>query len=485
MKRKSLHILFLIFAISFCVFFASGFITEGDAAFGVFKKSASSDTVSFSRFGISHVPRFQDEQLKWAKIDIIHKDKVFSYQDNFIKPTDHLVAEQIFNRRINHNFKEKMEMVSRSLTIGASFKDALLYSFPLLSKSVDRTIKTINRDPVNSKIYFHPDKKPAFHVTREEKGYQIDEMRLYQDIYYALRLDAHARVNITPKSIEPCVTSFDNMRLTHLRAKFKTTYEKSGEGRVHNIKLAMQKINGTRLDAGEEFSFNKTVGARTADRGFKTAKIIMDGKYVDGIGGGVCQASTTLYNAAIRADMEIEQVRNHSLISSYVPPSFDAMVNSGTADLVFKNSGKTPVFIKAYGTSAYCVVEFYGEELPYEIKTKSVVTYRGNPPKDEEIIDFDRKYVSTEAMTGERVRVKHGQGKLSSEGYLQYYDENGNLIESKLVRKDKYLEKQGLVAIAPPLTEKEKVEKEKQRQQKLEQERRERFQFHNERLSVV
>ncbi|MCL2234713.1 MAG: VanW family protein [Firmicutes bacterium] len=469
MKKKSLHIFLFVFLLTLGLFFGSGFIVQ--------PKDNAIHAVS--RYGTSHVPRLKGEELRWAKIEIVYKDKTFVYQDDFITPTDHLVAQQIFNRRINHNHKEKLEMVNRSLSIGASFKDALLYSYPLLPKKIDSVIKEITREPVNSKIYFHPDKKPSFHVTREEKGYAVDEARLYQDIYYALRLDSNAKVFVTPRMIEPCVTSFDNMRLTHLRAKFKTTYENSGAGRVHNIRLAMEKINGTRLESGEEFSFNKTVGQRTAEKGFKSAKIIMDGEYVDGIGGGVCQASTTLYNAAIRADMEITQVRNHSLISSYVSPSFDAMVNSGSADLIFKNTGKTPVFIKAYGTNTYCVVEFYGEELPYEIKTKSVVTHRGGKPKDEEIVDFERKYVSSEAMTGERVRVKNGQSKLTSEGYLQYFDDSGNLIESKLIRKDRYLEKKGLVAIAPPLTEKEQQEKEKLR---LEKERQERVKVQSERF---
>lgn len=96
---------------------------------------------------------------------------------------------------------------------------------------------------------------------------------------------------------------------------------------MHNIALAAEKINGCILADGEEFSFNGRVGARTESNGFLSAPIILEGDFVEGVGGGVCQASTTVYNAALLAGMEITEQHPHSLRVGYVEPSFDAMVS--------------------------------------------------------------------------------------------------------------------------------------------------------------
>ncbi|HKL94383.1 MAG TPA: VanW family protein, partial [Clostridia bacterium] len=106
-----------------------------------------------------------------------------------------------------------------------------------------------------------------------------------------------------------------------LRATFSTTYSNSSPNRKHNIKLAASKLNIT-LYPDEIFSFNRIVGERSEARGFLTAHIILDGKFVDGVGGGVCQVSTTLYNCALLSDLEILCAHRHSLPVSYVAPSF-------------------------------------------------------------------------------------------------------------------------------------------------------------------
>ena len=236
-----------------------------------------------------------------------------------------------------------------------------------------------------------------------------------------------------------------------MRARFTTDYSQSNDNRKSNIKLALKKINGTVLGSGEEFSFNKKVGRRTAANGFKEAKIIVGGEYVEGFGGGVCQASTTLYNCAVRADLSITQARNHSLVSSYVSPSFDAMVNSGSSDLRFVNGGDEPVFLRCYGTDTTAVVEIYGTALPYKISTESVVVSRSEPPADLEVVDKDGKYIKEPMRPGEKLRVSYGHGAVKSEGYLLYYDFSGKLLERKLIRKDSYSSSQGIIAVAPEI----------------------------------
>ncbi|MBS1705950.1 MAG: VanW family protein [Armatimonadetes bacterium] len=126
-----------------------------------------------------------------------------------------------------------------------------------------------------------------------------------------------------------------------------TTSFPNNRNRVQNITVASQKINGKILMPGDVFSYNETVGQRTVEAGFKEAPVIVNGKKEPGVGGGICQVSTTLYNAALLGDLKIVERTNHSMPVAYVPVGRDATVNWGTTDLKFKNSYDFPIAVVA------------------------------------------------------------------------------------------------------------------------------------------
>ena len=165
---------------------------------------------------------------------------------------------------------------------------------------------------------------------------------------------------------------------TDKKASFSTNYSASSSGRKANILRACNFISGYVLGGGESFSFNQVVGKRTRERGFLDAKVIVDGNYVDGVGGGVCQVATTLYNTAIRSGARIDRCVRHTLAPSYVDMSFDAMV-SEWADLVFTNPFDYPMFIEAQADGEKLTVTFYGkrgeEEYMFESVVKEVVRH--------------------------------------------------------------------------------------------------------------
>ena len=123
---------------------------------------------------------------------------------------------------------------------------------------------------------------------------------------------------------------------------FETTLVDKEKNRINNVKLACDSINRTRLEPGQEFSFNETVGERTRERGYKEASILIDGKKERGIGGGICQVSTTVYNAAIDADLEILERHEHSKKVPYIEKGKDATI-SGKLDLKIRNPHDFPV----------------------------------------------------------------------------------------------------------------------------------------------
>ena len=225
------------------------------------------------------------------------------------------------------------------------------------------------------------------------------------------------------------------------RAEFSTEYGKSSAERKHNIALAAKTLNNTLVDVNGEFSFNAAVGARTEKRGYKTAKIIVKGEFVEGVGGGVCQVSTTLYNAAIRAGLEITEAHGHSLAVSYVKPSCDAMVNSGNADLRFINSTHNPIIIKTVADGATLTIRIYGEPMTGKYELISVIK-REIPPEYTVSTDDVGEY--PDLYVGERRVISYGKTGYESEGYL-LKKRNGKTVSRVRIRRDRYLSVNGLI----------------------------------------
>lgn len=155
---------------------------------------------------------------------------------------------------------------------------------------------------------------------------------------------------------------YDKVLLTGITENIGSylTYISGSEARVSNIKLAAAAINNTLIYPGKIFSFNKTVGPRTPERGYKEAPVIVGGGMSMDAGGGICQVSSTLYNAALRAGMEIIERHPHSISIHYVPAGKDAAVAYNYLDLQFRNNNPTPVFIKGFVSGQRIVVTLLG-----------------------------------------------------------------------------------------------------------------------------
>lgn len=225
------------------------------------------------------------------------------------------------------------------------------------------------------------------------------------------------------------------------RAEFSTDYRKSSAERKHNIALAAKSLDKTFIDVGGEFSFNRTVGERTKKRGYKTAKIIVNGEFTEGVGGGVCQVSTTLYNAALLAGLKITESHPHSLSVGYVPLSFDAMVNSGSADLRFINKTHNPVIIRTFCDGNSLTIKIYGEPMREKYKLKSVLK-KEILPTYITVKDTDGKY--PDLYAGETRVISYGKKGYYSEGFLIKISD-GN-TSSVRIRKDIYSAVNGLKA---------------------------------------
>ena len=227
-------------------------------------------------------------------------------------------------------------------------------------------------------------------------------------------------------------------------AEFTTDYSSSNAARKHNIELAAHFLDGYVVERGTAFSFNAAVGARTAARGFREAPVIEDGKYVKGVGGGVCQVSGTLYNAVIRAGMTVTSVAHHSLPVSYLPGSLDAMVSEAT-DFRFLNITPYPLRIVSSTDGKKITFTLYGFPVYTDGETVRIrsVTVKVLECKEYERID-DAEGILKE---GEYERyLSHPKAGLVSEAYRDHYY-RGELVASEKLRRDYYAPQKGTVIV--------------------------------------
>lgn len=206
-------------------------------------------------------------------------------------------------------------------------------------------------------------------------------------------------------------------------SSFTTYYNEGDVSRTSNVKLAARKVNGTVLNSGDIFSFNKVVGKRSYENGFKDAKIFLSDKVVDGTGGGICQVSSTIYPAALYSDLKIVERRNHNFVVSYAKSGVDATVVYGSIDFKFQNNMENPIRIKAFASNGAMTVEIWGTKEnnnTVEISTQHL----GSTPRDV-------KYEYNEALApGEENVTQGGYDGVKVQTYRIVKDANGNVIRT-------------------------------------------------------
>lgn len=429
----------------------------------------TTDKENISNYSLIETP--DPDRLKYVVDDLDKKNcsivlKYGSKQFN-IDVNKYTKTKSVFRHNaINPELPDK-ELLKLILSQGFSAREATEYVFGGLTRDIEKWLAAnVDKKKRDAELKFYPDEDVKFVITKHSNGCLADRNKLYKDLCNALMLEGMPKTVLTVSASEivASVKADDLVKQTSLRSRFITSVASSSAERKHNVGLALKAFNGKILQPGETISFNGTVGARTAERGYKTAKIILQGKYEEGLGGGVCQSSTTLYNAALLADMSVSAAKNHSLTAGYVEPSFDAMVTINYSDLEFTNIGDYPVYIRTFCNSTQAGVEFYGTKLPYKIKRKSVVTKRTPPPADQVIIDVKGEYSNIAKYTDEQGYHTAPKDAVESKGYLQYYNSKGALIKEILIRKDKYTSQQGVLikgALPRPAPEPPAVEQDK------------------------
>ncbi len=200
----------------------------------------------------------------------------------------------------------------------------------------------------------------AFLTTPEVVGHALDTEETEKNIVRYFDPLSHRLVKLVSRPEEPAVREADARRVNARLASFTTRFNPGDANRTQNLRLAAKALDGTVVPARGVFSYNDVVGPRSTELGYRVAKIFLKGKILDGVGGGVCQVATTVYNAARDSRMPILERARHSRPVTYAPPGRDATVSFGGVDLKFRNATDAPILIQTRVLGGSLTVSLYG-----------------------------------------------------------------------------------------------------------------------------
>lgn len=224
--------------------------------------------------------------------------------------------------------------------------------------------------------------------------------------------DGSAESYTIPATVTPAKVTAEDLEEVLFRdtlAQASTNLDEGNVPRTNNVRLAAASINGTILNPGDEFSYNGVVGERTEARGYKPAGAYVNGQVVDEFGGGVCQPSSTLYMAVLRADLEVTERHNHSFTVAYTPLGEDATVDYGNLDFRFKNDTDYPIKIVAEQTNGQMIMTIIGTKTTDKtVKTRTDVLATYTPEtveKKDNSMKVGQTRVETTPITGYSTRT--------------------------------------------------------------------------------
>lgn len=300
-----------------------------------------------------------------------------------------------------------------------------------ITEEVQKIEQEFNVAPKNSQM---KRENGQFIITEEQTGYNLDVAATAQKVSEIVESKESGTIEPVAVETQPKITKAQNEMATTLIGTYYTDFSANAKARNENLRVGCANIDGTIIAPGETFSMNEGLGPQTYENGYKDAGVYVNGKVEQGVGGGVCQITTTLYNAVILAELDVVERHNHSLTVAYVPLGRDAAVAGDYKDLKFKNNTEYPVYIEAYARDGKLVTNLYGHEEHSPGRTVEFEkVYLGSIPKPAEKITED-----PEKPEGEREITHKGTTGSKVSTYKKVY-ENGALVSRELFSNSTYM----------------------------------------------
>jgi vancomycin resistance protein YoaR len=372
-----------------------------------------------------------EKTLISKKIEIKANDKTYTLDYEKLEAEYNIpeVAKEAFSYGKQGNMIERYRLIKAAEK--KKFKLDFTYNQKPIDEFVEKIEKDMNREAIDAKISIT---KGNIKITPEANGLKLEKDKLKQAIIQQVEdefSEENKKIEATVAVVKPQLTSEKLSAIDTRVSTFSTSFTSSTANRINNIDLSTRAINGTLLMPGETFSFNETVGERTRARGYKEAGVIIGDRIESGLGGGICQVSSTLYNAMLKSSIKATERRNHSLPLSYIGKGLDATVDWGNIDLKFKNTLDIPIYIEGYVENKNVYFNVYSSKdltkKSYEMVTEITDT-----------IQPTIKYIDDPKLNaGETEVVKKASTGYKVKTYRKTF-ENGKLINTELISTDSY-----------------------------------------------
>lgn len=314
----------------------------------------------------------QDLNLEFDEVDFVIKSDDIDLSYN----TEQLVNEAYNNTRTGSYIKD-IQNYFTTCSKGKEYTIKVSFDEEKLNNNISEIGKKINREAQSAKVSIGS----GINITPSQTGLEFLTEENEKHILKALNEKSNKSVQLKVNVIQPRIKTEDVQSINTNLASFTTSFNSGQVARSYNIGLAASKCNGTILLPGETFSYNEHTGRRIEANGYKPAPVILNGEIIDEPGGGVCQTSTTLFNAALLSGLDITEVRNHSITSKYVPRGRDAMVADGSSDLKFTNNFDHAVYVSCYRSGGTVSAAIYGsssDRVGVSVRVDQF-TYNGKP----------------------------------------------------------------------------------------------------------
>lgn len=438
MKLKWLYVSIIVISIAIGSF----------GIFSVLNRSTIYDGIKIENFDVSNMSKEEaskmlktnlEKDLKQKSMTLNYGDKVYKLnlrELGFYYEIDDAIDEAYSVGREGNIF-HRLKTVVRTKKYGEEIKVQISSDPSKINSLVNEIAQEINLESKDAVLNFNGGK---ISVIDEVVGKKVDTEVLKNRIEDNIcKLE---EIQIPVDDIIPQKTKALLGRINGKISEFSTSFKGSSADRIENIKVAAKAINGKIVMPEEAVSFNDLTGPRIKSNGYKEANVIIGGDFTPGVGGGVCQVSTTVYNSLLLADLEILERHPHSIPAKYVSYGQDAAVSYGHLDLKFKNKFEFPIYLNTQVIGDRLYVFVYGDRSSknYEIRIKPELVEKVDP-KVETIFDSTLK-------PGEKVAVQQGRTGYKIKTY-KITMMNGKEIKRELITSDYYKPRNYIYRVGP------------------------------------
>lgn len=365
------------------------------------------------------------------EINFLYDEHIYPLNFDFIELNYNIedTVEKAFNIGRNKNIVDNTKIkINLKLGDKINFRLEPKYNNEKINDYIEILCSQINKEPVDATINIEQDN---IKVTDEVIGIKINKDTIKETIVDKIDELDFNETSIPINIIKPKYTYESLSKINSVLGSYKTKFNLSNYNRSNNIYIATNKTNNILLNNNEEFSFNNIIGQRSEQAGFKEAPVIINGEMQSGLGGGICQVSSTIYNAVLYSGLEITEARNHSIPSSYIEKGRDATVSYGAVDLKFRNNYQYPILIQNKVINDTIVTTIYGNDRykrEIDIVTELVETIPNKTiVKESSVMYNGENFIQEKGRSGYKIKT-----------YRIYKNKNGEILSKEYINESYY-----------------------------------------------